>query len=142
MCAKVRNSFVKTITAVAVVSFLFSFPCYCQGNEFRLSAAVWCKVIDGKKPVESSSDTSDSYGCDAGLGFSLYHLNRAHIVGVIGAQSVGAGFAWVLSPETAKRTIAVAIGIIMPYDTNGVYARDYSLALGTTISLGAREDKQ
>lgn len=121
----------------------------------QIAAAGWCIVTDSssKDPIEQPDDSfhpqedeqSTSLGCDIGIGFSLYtYHNRLAVVAVVGSESIGSGIAWIINPHAKSATdhrpvMAIAIGIVTPYDGSGI-GRDVQLALGMTLSLRQREE--
>lgn len=125
----------------------------------QVAAAGWCAVKsssdqssrsnstdqppDDSFPPQSdeSNSTTSPLGCDIGVGFSLYTHNRLAVVAVVGSESIGSGIAWILNPNASdnRPVMAVAIGIVTPYDRNGI-GRDVQLALGMTFSLRQREE--
>lgn len=142
--------------------FLISYPLHGQ-----VAAAGWCVVTDQESNSDSSSidqPPDDSFppqpdeqpeqpnqlGCDIGIGFLLYRpsnpkYNRFALVAVIGSESLGPGIAYILNPNAKSEAdhrpiMAIAFGVIAPYDGNGI-GRDLQLALGMTLSLrqGAEE---
>lgn len=142
-------------TGGLLLLLLISYPLHGQ-----VAAAGWCVVkssnsqssdsnsTDQQPPDDSfppQSDESDSttspLGCDIGVGFSLYTHNRLAVVAVVGSESIGSGIAWILNPNAPdnRPVMAVAIGIVTPYDRNGI-GRDVQLALGMTLSLRQREE--
>lgn len=133
--------------SILVLLLLFySLPVYSQ-----IAAAGWCVVQssnnqsdqsnpdDSFPPQSDESESSSALGCDIGIGFSLYTLNRLALVAVVGSESIGSGVAWIINPHKKSETdhrpvMAIAIGIVTPYDGNGI-GRDVQFALGMTLSL-------
>lgn len=109
-----------------------------------IAASAWCTVSDSKAeevqgpsneenpPVED--ETESPIGCDAGIGASLYRWRRLAIVGVLGSKSVGAGLGWIIG-RPMGRTLAVAVGYVCPWSSQGIVGNDCQLALGATVSL-------
>lgn len=138
--------------ALFIFCFLLSSLSYGQ-----IAAAGWCVVTDQNQesvtdPVDEPPDDSfppqpdeqptqpNQLGCDIGIGFSLYtYRNRLAFVAVVGSESIGSGVAWILNPDAKSDSdhrpiMAIAIGIVTPYDGNGI-GRNVQLALGMTLSL-------
>lgn len=138
-----------------VILLLIASPLYGQ-----IAAAGWCVVTDRKSeskstdqpsqppddsfpPQSDESESTSPLGCDIGIGFSLYTHNRLAIVAVVGSESIGSGLAWIINPHAKSESdhrpvMAIAIGIVTPYDSSGI-GRDVQLALGMTLSLRPRE---
>ena len=103
-----------------------------------LVAAAWCS-IRGDRPETEGDEAEDpaTPTCDAGVGFALQRWERASWVIVIGRRTVGSGFAWrVHQPNGRGPVIAVAIGVVVSYDSGGIYT-ELAPALGTTVSFGS-----
>lgn len=99
----------------------------------RLVAAGWCPVVRDGEAEEDGRP-----GCDVGLGLALGSWRRLAVVAVVGTDSVGTGFAWVVR-DAGGPAIAVAVGVVAPYDDTGVYADRLAPALGITLNWrGAR----
>lgn len=94
----------------------------------RLVAATWCPVRSGE-PVEGD------VGCDAGLGAALYRKGRIFIAAVVGGKSVGGGLGWTAG-KAGPVVVAVALGVVAPYDESGIDVGRASLAIGCTAGLG------
>jgi hypothetical protein len=143
----------RTILSIVVFFFLVA-PLYGQ-----VAAAGWCVVANNNQsdsqppddpllapdPNDQSSD--ESLGCDMGVGFSLYtYHDRLAWVAVLGSESLGSGVAWIINPQAKSAAdhrpiIAIAIGIVTPYDTQGI-SNNIQFALGATLSLrGVKEDE-
>jgi hypothetical protein len=95
----------------------------------RLVAAAWCPVRTGAPADE------DVIGCDAGVGAALVRWHRAFLAGVVGSKTVGFGLGWT-AYRGPSMIVAVAAGIVAPYDEQGVRADGAALALGCTFSPG------
>lgn len=95
-----------------------------------LVAAAWCVARSG--PADE-----DDLGCDLGLGLALYRRGPLALVSVVGAESVGAGVAWVVArPERAlASSVAVALGVVARYGDGGIDTSETYLALGATLSF-------
>ena len=109
-----------------------------------LTASGWCAIQsrNSKQTSSSSSTSSDSTsshagpGCDAGLGLALFTHNRLSLVSVLGTKTIGIGLAWVVvkpSP-TFQHVVALAVGVVVRYDSSGIYRQVYP-ALGATMSF-------
>lgn len=111
-------------------------PCLAQetaDNEDALSplvGAAWCVVL----PAEARSEEPEegALGCDGGVGAALWRNGRLAVVAVVGAQSAGGGLAYILNPGRG-RPVALAVGVVVPWDTAGIYTEP-SVAAGITIS--------
>lgn len=101
----------------------------------RLFAAGWCPVIRSSDNAEETDP-----GCDVGAGAALVRVKRLAWVAVVGTETVGTGAAWVAHHGQGERapTIAVAVGIVAPYDDRGIYADRWAVAVGATLSLARR----
>lgn len=95
-----------------------------------LTASAWCALRDRDEPAAELEP-----GCDAGLAAAFYRHGRLALVGAIGTETVGLGAAWVVWSGDGP-TVAVAGGVIAPYDGEGVYPREWAPALGVTMSWG------
>jgi hypothetical protein len=101
----------------------------------RLAAAAWYVVR------RSGDDLPEGeIGRDFGLGVGLLRWRRLSWVAVVGAQSLGTGLAWVAHRGGEGRpVIAVAVGVVAPYDEGGVYSDQLRPAVGATVALGRGE---
>lgn len=109
-------------------------------------AAIAAKALDG--PIVASAwcavQKDGGPGCDLGAGVSLLHFHRLNLVAVIGSKTVGAGLAWVAyRPSSAtgfQHTLAVAIGLVAPYDSKAGVSRAIYPALGATLAFHSGVD--
>lgn len=102
-----------------------------------LVASGWCVVQSrNTRPGSTSADDHHAPGCDIGLGVSLYTHNRLSVVSVLGTRTLGLGLALtVVKPTPAfPRVVALALGLVVEYDSGGIYRRVYP-ALGATMSF-------
>lgn len=97
----------------------------------RLVGAAWCAV----RPKEDRGTELEEgeLGCDGGVGAAFW--KRRHVAGVIviGARSAGPGAAYIFNPG-ANRPIAVAAGVVLPWDTTAIYMEP-TFVLGITVSF-------
>lgn len=128
------------------------------GIASRLTAAGWCVLAtreeaqqkgdsletpdDGGEDETPVGESDDVVGCDFGIGAALlsrdFRQGRLSLVGVLGAKSLGIGGAWTFGRQ-GGRPLSVAVGLVAPYDSSGVYAGEWAVALGATVSvLGQR----
>lgn len=104
-----------------------------EGEAFasRLVGAAWCAV----RPKEDRGTELEEgeLGCDGGVGAAFW--KRGHFAGVvvIGARSAGPGGAYIFNPG-ANRPIAVAAGVVLPWDTTAIYMEP-TFVLGITVSF-------
>lgn len=111
-----------------------------------LTASGWCVIQPRNSNLKQSSSTSNSAsdsssphtapGCDVGLGLALFTHNRLSLVSVLGTKTLGIGLALIVvkpSP-TFPRVVALALGIVVQYDSSGIYRQVYP-ALGATMSF-------
>lgn len=114
---------------------LLAVPAYAQEppepEAPRIVAAAWCPVRSEDEPEE------DDPGCDVGVGAALLRHGRAALVGAIGTETVGLGGAWV-AHSGEQLTVAVAVGVVAPYDGDGLRADRASLAVGATFGISPR----
>jgi len=97
-----------------------------------LVGATWCAVRT------SDPEPGDS-GCDVGLGAALLHWHRLAWVAVVGGETLGTGLSWSLNPRRRSGPlIAVAAGVVVPYDSSGIDARKAAPALGATLAFGGK----
>lgn len=102
-----------------------------------LAGAGWCVVRGKKKSDTSKTEEPDKPGCDVGAGLSLLRYKRAAWVAVLGTETLGTGVAWLAHQPKRGPAIAVAIGVVVRYDSSGIETRLYP-ALGATLSFGRR----
>jgi hypothetical protein len=93
----------------------------------RLAAAGWCAVRTSSAPDEGAP------GCDVGMAAALWTWRRTALVAVVGGETVGVGVAWVVHTGP---TVAVAAGVIAPFDDGGVNGSSLAPALGVTLTFG------
>jgi hypothetical protein len=133
-----------TPAAAIVVLLLAQSPAEAptppQAEPSRVAAAGWCALHDSSSEADAESDSSRSPGCDFGLAASVYDWRRFHLVGVLGAETVGVGLARVVSAEGDSRVIAVALGVVALYDDQGIDTGSATLALGATLSFRRVEE--
>lgn len=117
----------------------------------RLVAAAWCP-IQKKRPPSASISTPDENeeeeeratsesdpiesGCDKGIGVSLWSSNRfpkVFIAGAVGLKSVALGLGWLA--YSGDVTIAVAFGLMAPFDGKGIYLGEVEPAIGATFGF-------
>lgn len=104
-----------------------------EQRESLIVAAGWCTFQSKTKTNEEPAENA-APGCDLGVGVSLYGSGRWRVVAAVGSWSVGAGLAWVaLKPERGP-VIAVALGLMAPYDSSGIDPHP-RLALGATFGF-------
>lgn len=110
-----------------------------------LIASGWCVVQSGKsKPASStvnpttgnSGTGNPTPGCDIGLGVSLFTHNRLSLVSVLGTKTLGIGLALIVVKPTPSfpRVVALALGLVVQYDSSGIYRQVYPV-LGATMSF-------
>lgn len=93
----------------------------------RIYAGFWCPAYNGDE---------DSPGCDIGAAVSLQRWERLSWVAVAGTETIGTGLAWVAHrSEVRGQTVAVAVGVIAPYDDTGIRLDDWRPAVGATVSF-------
>jgi len=102
-----------------------------------LTAATWCAIVSdsGSDPEESGRKP----GCDVGMGAALYRWHRLAWVVVIGTETAGTGIALVTfrpPPGESGTVVAIAAGVVTPYDREGIYVDEWALALGATFGFG------
>lgn len=110
-------------------------------------AAGWCTVkesgedsaaadpIDGDEGTQSTNDSASASYCDMGIGFALYTRGQLSVVGVIGSMSAGLGLGWRIPTPERGPILAVAIGVLVRYDADGI-GRDIRPGLGITLTFG------
>lgn len=115
-----------------LLALLFAAPALAQpqAEPSRVAAAGWCALTDGEE---------SGPGCDLGVGASVYDWRRFHLVGVLGSETVGVGVARVVSATGDPAVIAVAVGVVAPYDDQGIDLGGAALALGATLSFRRAE---
>lgn len=155
--SRIARVIVGSLVAVAV-----AVPAGGQEGErpgSRMVAAYWCEVVstspgrrdhapdpatDGEggqqeEQVGQEPDDED-VGCDGGLGLGLigrdFSQGRLSLVAVVGSKSVGVGAAWTIGEW--QRPVSVAVGLVAPFDSGGVYLEGAALAVGATVGLGGR----
>ncbi len=101
-----------------------------QPEPSPLVAAGWC-AVDSGEPAAAEEGDEPTTGCDAGVGVALWTWRRLAPVAVIGTRTVGAGVAYL-----AYNRVAIALGVVAPYDKSGIHAGGAQLALGATFSFG------
>lgn len=101
-----------------------------EERESLIVAAGWCTFQSG----EASDEEGAAPGCDLGVGVSLYGRDRWRVVAAVGSWSVGAGLAWVALRPGRGPVIAVAVGLMAPYDSSGIDPHP-RLALGATFGF-------
>jgi hypothetical protein len=109
----------------------------------RILAAAWCVLEEGEPaaPVdpaaEPATEEPDGIGCDVGVGAELlgrsFAQGRLSWVAVGGTKSLGSGVSWAWLE--GRRPVAVAVGVVVPYDGGGIYPDGASLALFATVGL-------
>lgn len=102
-----------------------------------LAGAGWCVVRGKEKSDASKTEEPDRPGCDVGAGLSLLRYKRAAWVAVLGTETLGTGVAWLAHQPKRGPAIAVAIGVVVRYDSSGIETKLYP-ALGATLSFGRR----
>lgn len=104
-----------------------------QENELadHLVAAAWCAV----RPAEARGTEPEEgeLTCDAGFGAAIWKRGHLAAVVVVGAQSAGPGVAYVFNPG-ARRPIAIAGGVVLPWDSTAIYMEPTGV-LGITVSF-------
>lgn len=97
----------------------------------RLVAAAWCAV----RPAEARGTEPEEgeLTCDAGFGAAIWKRGHLAAVIVVGAQSAGPGVAYVFNPG-ARRPIAIAGGVVLPWDSTAIYMEPTGV-LGITVSF-------
>jgi hypothetical protein len=129
------------VAALLLASPPAESPTPPRAETSRVAAAGWCAIHDSSAdPDTISDDTPRSPGCDFGLAASVYDWRRFHLVGVLGAETVGVGLARVVSAEGDSRVIAVALGVVALYDDQGIDMGSTTLALGATLSFRRVEE--
>ena len=122
----------------------------------RWSAAGWCPLVSSErqdeKPEQSAEEAHDEEGqegaegdekvqCDAGFGAALigkdFRQGRLSLVGVLGAKTLGFGGAWTFGRQ-GSHPLSVALGVVAPYDGEGVYVEEWAVALGATVAVFGR----
>lgn len=103
-----------------------------QPEHSPIAASAWCAVHeDGREEGEP--------GCDAGIGGALHCWGRACLVGVLGMETLGPGASWRLHVDEEGRVYAVALGVVAPWDEDGVRVSDWAVAVGATLSFRGSE---
>jgi hypothetical protein len=100
-----------------------------------LSAGAWCIV-------RTTDTDSDQPGCDIGAGLALERWRKLSWVAVLGAETLGTGLAWVPSRDGGGPVIAVAIGLVVRYDTTGIDGSQAYPAIGCTLSFMRSQESQ
>lgn len=121
----------------------------------RWSAGMWCPISERRGEVaaerpsggeggedgEQPAEQDQGLKCDAGVAASLlyrdFRQGRLSLVGVLGAQSLGIGGAWTFGRQ-GSHPLSVAVGVVMPYSGEGVFADEAVLAVGATVSVFGR----
>ena len=109
-------------------------------------AAGWCVLRssrpepeptvaeDGEEEPAAAEDNPKDLGCDVGVALGLIRRGRLSWVAGIGTGSVVTGLAW--RPNLGRGPVlAVALGVALPYDSQGIYSGEAALALGATLSF-------
>jgi hypothetical protein len=140
---------------VALLAALLAVPALAEDapssepEPFPVQAAAWCVVQDREsspapvqEPVEEEPreavEEPAEPGCDVGVGLALYRWRRLSWVAVLGQETIGTGLAFV--PHRPKRgpIPALAVGIVVPYDSEGIYSEP-RLAIGATLAFTGRQ---
>lgn len=122
------------------------------GIASKLTAGAWCVLATREDDVEqpagdaqeetlSPGGVEESIGCDGGVAASLigkdFRQGRLSLVGVLGVRSLGVGAAWTFGRQ-GGHPLSVAIGVVMPYSGEGVFAGEAQLAIGATMAIFGR----
>jgi len=124
-------------TSLALLALLAAPPTAPQAQKESewtptLVGATWCAV-------RTSEAAPGDPGCDVGLGAALLHWHRLAWVAVVGGETLGTGLSWSLNPRRRSGPlIAVAAGVVVPYDSSGIDARKAAPALGATLAFGGK----
>jgi hypothetical protein len=122
-----------------------------ERENFPVMPAAWCAVKsrkadvppvpDPEEPAVETLTPSTEVGCDIGAALRLWGWaeNRVVAVGVLGTESVGFGLAIVPYRPRSGMVGAVAVGIVAPYDAEGIYSDGVAVAVGATLSFVRRE---
>lgn len=124
-----------------------------QSIEDRASpyaAAGWCSIRksgeNGASALSSdgdggdgSDDGGDGY-CDMGIGFAIYGWKNFYLVGVVGSKSAGPGIAYKIPTPEGAPVLAVAIGLLFRYDSEGGIGRNLRPGLGITLTFDREGD--
>lgn len=124
-----------------------------QSIEDRASpyaAAGWCTIRksgeNGASALSSdgdSGDGSDDGGdgyCDMGVGFAIYGWKNFYLVGVVGSKSAGPGIAYKIPTPEGAPVLAVALGLLFRYDSEGGIGRNLRPGLGMTLTFDREGD--
>lgn len=146
----------RCLCVLAAVIVMLPLPCAAQETDepaeetttsqetSPLTAAAWCVVKGHRDPTNASDDESSEAtvfsGCDLGAGLSLYRHRSWAGVFVLGTQTAGIGIAYVAHRPKTGPVIAIAVGIVVPYDSRGLYAGEWAPAVGATLSFGRRSE--
>lgn len=125
-----------------------------EPEPFPVTAAGWCALKDrkgeteppsaptpapeaGKEEPAVAAEEPPKPGCDVGVGFALYRWRKLSWVAVLGQETLGTGLAFV--PYRPKRgpIPALAVGLVVPYDSEGIYSEP-QLAIGATLAFTGR----
>lgn len=113
-----------------------------QSLRSSLSAAGWCQIVSSESQISEEDLSNDlgNIGCDIGLGLRLVSLYKSlSLVGVLGSKSVGIGIAHtILDSLNSTLTYSIALGIVAPFDSNGIYSDHLTLAIGTNIGMSPK----
>lgn len=101
-----------------------------EESESLIVAAGWCTFQTG----EADEEEEVPPGCDLGVGVSFFGRGPWRVVAAVGSWSVGVGLARVAVRPKRGPVIAVAIGLIVPYDSSGIDPHP-RLALGATFGF-------
>lgn len=71
-----------------------------------------------------------------GVGFAFYGWKNLFLVGVVGSKSAGPGLAYRIPTPKDGPTLAVAIGLLFRYESEGGIGRDLRPGIGMTLSFG------
>lgn len=116
----------------------------------RLVAAAWCPILKERTPSVSISTPDENEevedesggvnptksGCDKGIGASLWtspRFPKVFIAGAVGLKSVTIGLGWLA--YSGDVTIAVAFGLMAPFDGKGIYLGEVEPAIGATFGF-------
>lgn len=88
-------------------------------------AAAWCAI---------RVDDAPNPGCDVGVGVSLVSHGRLRWVAAIGSSTIGTGLGWIVG-RSELGVIAVSVGVIVPYDDQGINGEQLYPAIGATLSF-------
>lgn len=121
-----------------------------EPDPFPVTAAAWCTLQDRQsEPAPPAPETGEESppvaaeeppkpGCDVGVGLALYRWRKLSWVAVLGQETLGTGLAFV--PYRPKRgpIPALAVGVVVPYDSGGIYSEP-QLAIGATLAFTGRQ---